>query len=119
MEIEKYFTAETIEIIKKAISDAEGREVFFTGILNEKGIVHEVKIGSRGNEHSVPVNFSDLQSADVLIHNHPSGFLNPSEEDIGVASNASYNGAGFYIINKPFCLYYTYTLAQYIHTSTG
>ncbi len=100
MEIEKYFTPETIEIIKKAISDADGREVFFTGILNEKGIVHEVKIGSRGNEHSVPVNFSDLQSADVLIHNHPSGFLNPSEEDIGVASNASYNGAGFYIINN-------------------
>lgn len=100
MKIEKYLSEEVIQYIIEAISEAGGNEVFFTGQLDENGIVVSVKIGSRGNEHTVPVNFSDMRVSSVLIHNHPGGNLTPSNADLGVASEASENAQGFYIINN-------------------
>lgn len=98
--VEKYFTQEVIDSLKTGIQEADGNEVFFTGQINEEGIVTSVKIGSRGNEHTVPVNFSDMAEASVLIHNHPGGNLTPSNADLSVASGASENARGFYIINN-------------------
>lgn len=100
MKIEQYLSSEVIKKIKDAIVDADGNEVFFTGKLDEKGIVTQIKIGSRGSEHTVPLNFSDVREGEVLIHNHPGGNLTPSGADLGVASEVSQNGKGFYIINN-------------------
>ena len=102
MEISKYLTDEVRQTIKAAIKEAGGNEVFFTGQISGDGLVSSVKIGSRGNSHTVPVNFSDTRNSNtsVLIHNHPSGQLIPSEADLNVAANASENGCGFYIINN-------------------
>ena len=100
MEISNYLSDAVRKEIKAAIKDASGNEVFFTGDVTPNGLVESVKIGSRGNAHTVPVNFSDLRNASVLIHNHPGGNLLPSEADLNVAQNASENGCGFYIINN-------------------
>ena len=100
MEISKYLSDSVRQKIKSAIKDACGNEVFFTGNITQDGVVSEVKVGSRGNSHTVPVNFSDVRTTAVLIHNHPSGNLVPSEADLGVAENASENGCGFYIVNN-------------------
>ena len=100
MKTEKYFTSEVIQIIQKGIEEADGNEVFFTGKINGEGIVVSVKIGARGSINTVPVNFSDTREACVLIHNHPSGHLHPSEADLNVAAEASENAQGFYIINN-------------------
>ena len=100
MEISNYLSDEARQQIKTAIKEAGGNEVFFTGKITPNGLVETVKIGSRGNSHTVPVNFSDKRNCSVLIHNHPSGQLLPSDADLNVASEASENGCGFYIINN-------------------
>ena len=100
MEISQYLSDSARQTIKAAIKEASGNEVFFTGDISKNGLVEAVKIGSRGNSHTVPVNFSDKRNTSVLIHNHPSGNLMPSEADLNVAANASENGCGFYIINN-------------------
>jgi len=100
MDISKYISDEIRKEMKSAIEEAGGNEVFFTGQINEKGIVDKIKVGARGAEHTVPVNFSDKREAEVLIHNHPGGNLQPSSADLGVASECSYNAQGFYIVNN-------------------
>ena len=100
MEISKYLSDAARQSIKAAIKEAGGNEVFFTGEITQNGLVEAVKIGSRGNSHTVPVNFSDARNTSVLIHNHPSGNLLSSDADLRVASGASENGCGFYIINN-------------------
>ena len=100
MEISKYLSDSVRQKIKVAIKEAGGNEVFFTGNIEKTGLVENVKVGSRGNLHTVPVNFSDARNTSVLIHNHPSGNLLPSDADLNVAAGASENGCGFYIINN-------------------
>jgi ATP-dependent DNA helicase DinG len=100
VEISNYLSDEARQQIKTAIKEAGGNEVFFTGQITPNGLVETVKIGSRGNSHTVPVNFSDKRNCSVLIHNHPSGQLLLSDADLNVASEASENGCGFYIINN-------------------
>lgn len=100
MNAKDFFTEDVISSIRSKIKESADNEVFFTGQINSEGIVISVKAGANGNEHSVPVNFSDARKASVLIHNHPSGNLTPSDADISVASNSSEQGVGFYIINN-------------------
>ena len=70
------------------------------GVIDENAKVVCIKVGSRGNLNTVPVNFDDKRKSSVLIHNHPSGQLTPSSADLGLASECSENGQGFYIINN-------------------
>ena len=100
MDITKYLSEDVIPVIKDAIIEADGKEVFFTGQINSDGLVISVKVGSRGAEHTVPINFSDVRNCSVLIHNHPSGNLTPSKNDLEIASHASENAQGFYIIDN-------------------
>lgn len=100
MDILKYLSEDVIEYIYSEIENAQGNEVFFTGEIDETGLVVSVKVGCRGNSNTVPVNFSDMRESSVIIHNHPSGKLFPSNADLGVASAASENAQGFYIINN-------------------
>ena len=100
MKITDYLTDEVIEDIFNSIEEAGGNEVFFTGQIDESGLVVSVKVGSRGAEHEVPVNFSDVRDSCVLIHNHPSGYLTPSQADLNVAEQAAQNAQGFYIVNN-------------------
>lgn len=100
MKTEKYFTEEAVSYIRAKIKESFENEVFFTGQIDSDGVVVSVKSGASGNEHSVPVNFDDAKKSSVLIHNHPSGNLTPSDADIAVAGRLSEQGAGFYIINN-------------------
>ena len=100
MEINRRFSSAVRNEMKRQIEEAGGNEVFFAGIINEEGVVVSVNAASRGNSESVPVNFSAARTASVLIHNHPNGFLHPSDADLMVASDASEKAQGFYIINN-------------------
>lgn len=86
--------------MRREIERACGNEVFFVAKTNENGIVTSVKALSRGNEHSVPIHFSESCEPGVLIHNHPGGNLTPSEADMAAASRANENSQGFYIVNN-------------------
>ncbi len=86
--------------IAEAIADAGGHEVFFTGFLDRDGMITRVAVCARGNDSAVPLVRSAALEADVLVHNHPSGTLAPSEADLGIASSMAESGTGFYIINN-------------------
>lgn len=86
--------------IERTIEEASGNEVFFVGSFGEKGVVNDVKVVARGNDYSVPAVVSSAKSGEVVIHNHPSGVLTPSDEDIHIASVFGNSGVGFYIINN-------------------
>jgi ATP-dependent DNA helicase DinG len=84
--------------------------VFFLGYLNDKGLVSRAAVRARGNEDSVlaPGAGSGKGPADgaaalpdVLIHNHPSGFLTPSDNDMVISGRAAGEGIGAYIIDNP------------------
>lgn len=95
-----YFTREARISIKNAIKDSSENEVFFVGTLNEKSVVDDIKIIARGNRFSVPAIIDSAKNGQVVIHNHPSGNLQPSDQDISVASIFGNKGVGFYIVDN-------------------
>lgn len=101
MDINEKISLNAREIMKLEIEEAGGNEVFFRGIPNENGIVTEVEVLARGNKYSVPAIIKAMKKGEVLIHNHPSGFLYPSDADVEIASMYSNRMAGAsYIVNN-------------------
>lgn len=94
------FSDDVKKKIKRKIMESNGNEVFFAGQINENGTVVSVFDLAHGNENSVLVHFEGAKKAGVLIHNHPSENLSPSNEDLAVASKWANEGIGFYIINN-------------------
>ncbi len=100
MEIKSRFSMSAIIELRRQIKDAGENEVFFAGFIDETGLVVSVYAAARGNEHEVPVNFTEARKSAVLIHNHPSGNLKPSGADLAIASRCNESAQGFYIINN-------------------
>ena len=101
MEIKEKISFEAREIIKNEIEKAGGNEVFFRGIPNDEGVITEVSVLARGNKTSVPAILNAMKKGEVIIHNHPSGFLYPSDADVEIASIYSNRMAGgSYIVNN-------------------
>ncbi|MDR2743311.1 MAG: ATP-dependent DNA helicase DinG [Treponema sp.] len=112
MQAVKRLSESVIERLRSEIFDAGGNEIFALGYLNDAGIVVSVDVLARGNEGAVLALDSRPEqrdgvpsddgapSADVLIHNHPSGFLTPSDNDLAIAGRAAENGTGSFIINN-------------------
>ena len=86
--------------MQEAINQAKNNEVFFVGYTEEDLIVHDVDVIARGNKMSVPAVLAIAQEADVVIHNHPSGHLEPSDPDISIASHLDSFNVAFYIIDN-------------------
>ncbi len=99
MKASERFTEEAAAELRDAIADAGYNEVFAAGKLDGRGLVSEIVVGARGGQSSVPALAGFLDRGDVLIHNHPSGFLEPSDADLAVASRAGENGVGCYIVD--------------------
>ncbi|HOD48433.1 MAG TPA: helicase C-terminal domain-containing protein [Candidatus Hydrogenedentes bacterium] len=94
------FTASAAKAIREAIDEVGGREVFFAGLLNETGLVHEVRICARGHGAAVPAYVEMADRADVVLHNHPSGDISPSEADLELSSLFGFHGLGVYIVDN-------------------
>ncbi len=100
MKASQRITALAAVALRDAIRDAGGNEVFAVGRLDEQGLVAAVAVAARGNETSVPALRPYLEKGDVLVHNHPSGRLTPSEPDMAVASRVGGEGIGFFIVDN-------------------
>ncbi len=77
-----------------------GVEVFFVGRTGEGGRIVSVSAEAFGSAETVPAPFNRAKPGDVILHNHPSGFLEPSEADLSIAARAGMLGVGFYIIDN-------------------
>ena len=82
------------------IARADGNEVFFVGRCGDSGKVVEVEVFCRGHRGAVPALRQVGRSGEVIIHNHPSGVLTPSEPDLALASHYGQEGIGFFIIDN-------------------
>ena len=100
MDVSLRFTDEVRLRMTEAIAEAAGNEVFFGGRIDAQGRVVSVVVAARGNQDAVPVQSEVAYEAHVLIHNHPSGELQPSEADIAIAAQAAQRCQGFYIVNN-------------------
>lgn len=94
------FSEKAREQITGTIKESLGNEVFFVGFPDENGIIDGVRVAARGNDYSVPAIVHSAKSGEVVIHNHPSGDLTPSDEDIHMAGVFGNLGVGFYIVNN-------------------
>jgi len=97
----KRFSENAIANLRAEIEDSGGNEVFALGYIDDARMVTRIEISARGNEGSVLAIQDRLANADVLIHNHPSGFLTPSDNDMAVSSRAAEAGVGSYIVDNP------------------
>ncbi|MCI0419971.1 MAG: DEAD/DEAH box helicase, partial [Acidobacteria bacterium] len=98
--LQRLVSSPAAELLRRTIDEARGNEVFFLAKPNEHGVVVEVTPLARGNDAAVPALLQVTTPGDVVIHNHPSGYLTPSSADVGLASEYGNQGVGFYIINN-------------------
>lgn len=101
MDINEKISSSAREKMRLAIEEAGGNEVFFRGIPNEDGVVDDVVVLARGNKHSVPAIVKQMRKREVIIHNHPSGYLFPSDPDVAISSMyANEKSGASYIVNN-------------------
>jgi ATP-dependent DNA helicase DinG len=98
--IEERFTTAAAGALRSAISDAGGNEVFLLGTLDDQAVVTSVRVLARGNRHAVPALLQVPRPGELVIHNHPSGTLAPSDADLSVAAALGNNGVGSYIVDN-------------------
>jgi ATP-dependent DNA helicase DinG len=98
--IEERFTHAAAAALRAAIADASGNEVFLLGTLDDQAVVTAVRVLARGNRHAVPALLQVPRPGEVVIHNHPSGVLTPSDADLSLASALGNNAVGAYIVSN-------------------
>jgi ATP-dependent DNA helicase DinG len=84
------------------------------GRLDDAGLVIEVRVSARGHQEAVPATFAGLGTRDVVIHNHPSGDLGPSEADLNLAVAYERHGHGVYIVDNPVSRVYV-VIEPFVH----
>ena len=86
--------------MRAAIRLAGGREVCFVCTLDEHGVVQTARTVARGDARSVLALPGFATRGEMLVHNHPSGILQPSPQDLEVAARIHDDGIGFGIIDN-------------------
>src|SRR4051812_44233306 len=86
--------------MRAAIKLAGGREVCFVCGIDEEGTIITSRVVARGDPVSVIALPGFAERGEMLVHNHPSGVLEPSEPDLQVAARIYDDGIGFGIIDN-------------------
>ncbi|HEY7394433.1 MAG TPA: helicase C-terminal domain-containing protein [Gemmatimonadaceae bacterium] len=86
--------------IRAAIRMAGGREVCFVCTLDAKGVVETARVVARGDVASVLALPGFANRGEMLVHNHPSGVLEPSGPDMEIAARIHDDGIGFGIVDN-------------------
>lgn len=95
-----YLSIEAQTALRTAIHETGGNEVFCLGHTDDQLCVDDVEILARGNQDAVPAILQVCRHGDVVIHNHPGGNLEPSDQDIAIAGQLGALGVGFYIVDN-------------------
>lgn len=86
--------------LRAAIGLAGGREVCFVCSEDAEGMLQTARVVARGDVTSVLALPGFAQRGEMLVHNHPSGLLEPSDADLAVAARLHDDGIGFAIVNN-------------------
>jgi len=86
--------------MRAAIGLAGGREVCFVCSVDADGVIQTGRVVARGNVESVLALPGFARRGEMLVHNHPSGLLEPSGADYDVAARMHDDGIGFGIIDN-------------------
>ncbi len=86
--------------LRGEIERAGGREVCFLADVDEDRVVRAPRAVARGNFEAVLVAARDANEGSVMLHNHPSGLLEPSDADMRVAALLYDQGIGTAIIDN-------------------
>jgi ATP-dependent DNA helicase DinG len=93
-------TAAARTLLQEEIAAAHGREVSFVVRADPNGALTEPRVVARGTIDAVLALPGVAQRGEMLLHNHPSGFLEPSGADLHVAARLHDEGVGFGIVNN-------------------
>ena len=86
--------------IRAAIKLAGGSEVCFACGLDEDGTIETARVVARGDAQCVLALPGFAKRGEMLVHNHPSGVLQPSDADQEVAARMYDEGIGFGIVDN-------------------
>src|SRR5438045_1443070 len=86
--------------MRAAIRLAGGHEVCFVCTVDANGQVASARVVARGDPSCVLALPGFATRGEMLVHNHPSGLLVPSEPDLAVAARLHDDGIGFGIIDN-------------------
>ncbi len=86
--------AQAAEHIRREIERAGGREVCFLALVGPDRVVVDPRPVARGNHEAVVAAAHDAPEGALMIHNHPSGLLEPSYADLAVAARVWEQGLG-------------------------
>jgi ATP-dependent DNA helicase DinG len=86
--------------LAEEIADAGGREVSFLAQVDRDGVIVDVRPVARGTVDMVLALPGAAKRGEMLLHNHPSGRLDPSVADLNVAARLHDGGVGFGIIDN-------------------
>ena len=86
--------------LAQEISAAGGREVSFVAEVDGEGVITGARAVARGTVDLVLALPGVARRGEMLLHNHPSGRLDPSVPDLNVAATLHDGGVGFGIIDN-------------------
>ncbi len=86
--------------IAAAIAEAGGREVSFVADVAADGTVERAAVVARGTVNAVLALPGVAARGQMVLHNHPSGVLEPSTADLDVAVRLHDGGVGFGIVDN-------------------
>ncbi|HXM39321.1 MAG TPA: helicase C-terminal domain-containing protein [Gemmatimonadales bacterium] len=88
------------DLMREEIAAAHGREVSFVVRADPNGTLAEARVVARGTIDAVLALPGVAERGEMLLHNHPSGFLEPSGADLHVAARLHDEGVGFGIVDN-------------------
>ena len=93
-------SSDASEQIRAEVGKAGGREVCFLARVSADRLLVEPRAVARGNKAAVLAAARDADEGSVMIHNHPSGEVEPSDADLSVAGRLYEEGIGTAITNN-------------------
>src|SRR5206468_4049485 len=88
------------ELVRAEIAAAHGREVSFVARPDANGVLVQARPVARGTVDAVLALPGIAERGELLLHNHPSGALEPSGADLSVAARLHDGGVGFAIVDN-------------------
>ena len=100
MDLPLRLAPEAARAIRDEVARAGGREVSFLADVTRERVISNPRAIARGNRSAVLAVARDVPEGGVMIHNHPSGELDPSDADLAVAARIYERGLGTAIVNN-------------------